>query len=1128
MFGCGEIKPLKTKIWRWHSLSSHYRLVAALLLLVGMALMAGSGDGDSIAAGIGSDGQAGGEQEGQVDLLTATRLKEQASARLARKAGSEARFREVARRERSAGVVPVIVNLRVSFQPESELNDEIAIRAQRTVIRRVRDRVVDGIVGYDPVSIKEFESLPFLAVRVNETGVESLRTSTEVLDIQEDYLHRPSLAQSVALIGANNAWARGYGGAGQTVAILDTGVDKSHPFLAGKVVAEACFSTTAGGSTSVCPGGASSSTVVNAGLPCSLPGECDHGTHVAGIVAGKGSSFSGVARDANLIAIQVFSRFESRTDCEGSAPCVMSYSSDIIRGLQRVYELRSTFQIAAANLSLGGGEYKSACDSRDAATKAAIDLLRSVGIATTAASGNESFTDALSSPACISTAISVGSVSDTTAGVSSFSNSASFLNLLAPGGGISSSVPGAGFETWSGTSMASPHVAGAWAILKQRVPAASVTQVLEALTSTGLAVTDARNRIVSPLIKVDAALAALGSGGPPPGLPAVPTALTAIVSSTTQINLSWMDNSTDEAGFKVYRRAAGENTWTLLSTLAPNTVTFANTGLTPGTTFTYQVTAFNNAGESSPSNEITAITLASPTPPTGLTARADSSNRITLNWTDSSNNESGFRIRRRTTTRGSWTVIGTVGQNVTSFQSAGLNPGQIYYFVVTSFSSVAESPFSNQASATTSGTVPPSAPSNLSASGVTPTQVDLSWTDNSGDETGFRISRKVGAAGAWAVVGTAAAGATSIRNTGLTPATLYFYRVTAFNNAGESAASNEAQVITPDVSPAAPSGLTVVAASSRQANLAWRDNSGNETAFRIERRTGVAGSWEEIARVGANVALFQNSGLAPRTTYAYRVAALNEFAISAPSNEAEVTTPAETPEATPTAPGGLQGTATSTTQVYLAWVDTSSNETGFRVERRAGSTGGWSAIFTTPTGVTNYANSDLVGGATYTYRIRAVNGLLESAPTPEVTVTVPLNSFTTLTRGQAVSGRVARGENLYYKLYVPPGATQLVFQTSGTGDIDLYVRQDSQPGRSVYGCRSVASNSTERCTISAPTAGDWHVLVYGFGSTTNMFTLTPNYQVGTTARVQSAEKSGVEEADDQRPAERPRGLSGRP
>jgi subtilisin family serine protease len=90
----------------------------------------------------------------------------------------------------------------------------------------------------------------------------------------------------------------GASGTGQTVAILDSGVDKNHPFLAGKIISEACYSTTSSSSTSVCPGGVGTSTAPGSGVPCLLDG-CEHGTHVAGIAAGKGTSFSGVARDAD-------------------------------------------------------------------------------------------------------------------------------------------------------------------------------------------------------------------------------------------------------------------------------------------------------------------------------------------------------------------------------------------------------------------------------------------------------------------------------------------------------------------------------------------------------------------------------------------------------------------------------------------------------------------------------------------------------------------------------------------------------------------------------------------------------------------------------------------------------------
>ena len=121
------------------------------------------------------------------------------------------------------------------------------------------------------------------------------------------------------------------------------------------------------------------------------------------------------------------------------------------------------------------------------------------------ASGNNGFIDGISSPACISTAISVGATdkSDVVAG---YSNSASFLDLLAPGSAINSSVPGGGFATWNGTSMATPHVAGAWAVIKSQQLNASVDDVLNALVNTAVPILDGRNGITKPRIDVEASL----------------------------------------------------------------------------------------------------------------------------------------------------------------------------------------------------------------------------------------------------------------------------------------------------------------------------------------------------------------------------------------------------------------------------------------------------------------------------------------------------------------------------------------------------------------------------------------------------------------------------------------------
>ncbi len=418
----------------------------------------------------------------------------------------------------SAGTVRVIVEMRTSFQPEGDLRTVGAVQKQRRDIASSQENLLRETPGILNDSVKRFEFVPYLAFETSIAGLDHLRTSADVTNIFEDVALPATLAESVPLIGAPAAWAAGFSGAGQTVAILDTGVDKTHSFLAGKVVSEACYSTSsfAQSSSSVCPGGVSESTSSGSGLNCSgsVPG-CDHGTHVAGIAAGKGSSFSGVARDANIIAIQVFSRFDSFSTCSSGAPCALSFTSDQIKGLERVFALRSTFNIASVNMSLGGGQFSSNCDSQP--HKAAIDNLRSVGIATVIASGNDGFKSAISAPGCISSAISVGSTGDGSGAtglnaVSSFSNSSSFLNLLAPGNLIRSSVPGNGFANFQGTSMATPHVAGAWAVLKSKSPGASVSEVYAALRDTGLQVTDT-NGITKPRIRVDAAVNALGGGG---------------------------------------------------------------------------------------------------------------------------------------------------------------------------------------------------------------------------------------------------------------------------------------------------------------------------------------------------------------------------------------------------------------------------------------------------------------------------------------------------------------------------------------------------------------------------------------------------------------------------------------
>ena len=426
------------------------------------------------------------------------------------------------------GSVRIIVGLRAGFLPEGETASPAAQKTQRAEIKRAQDNLLAELSGSRIGGVKRFEFIPFIAVETDAAALAKMKASPLVASIREDRLVKPSITESVPVVGASGGAANGFSGSGQTIAVLDTGVDKNHDYFAGgKVVSEACYSTTTGtnpdfnSSVSVCPGGVQESTAPDSGLNCDTAqiGVCWHGTHVAGIAAGRdiGRGHFGVAKDANIIAIQVFSRFNNPDNCGGAAPCIGGYNSDFIKALERVYALRTTYNIAAVNMSFGDFNFSTYCDGEEPAVTAAINNLRSVNIASVIASGNNGSTTTINFPACISSAISVGSTADgsnftTQDAISNFSNSAPILTFYAPGISIISASPGNQLRSSAGTSMASPHVAGAWAILKQQNTSAGVPQVLTALSSTGKILTDPRsgagNR-KTPRIRVDAASAQL-------------------------------------------------------------------------------------------------------------------------------------------------------------------------------------------------------------------------------------------------------------------------------------------------------------------------------------------------------------------------------------------------------------------------------------------------------------------------------------------------------------------------------------------------------------------------------------------------------------------------------------------
>jgi subtilisin family serine protease len=486
---------------------SHARI--SRIAVVGLAL---AGSALMIPAASAAGGDGGAATSAAAPTKEAATTDRWAAVDSTGKTASAASFATLQAAAKKNGTVRVIVGLRTKQTAEGALSAAQRTTQRADIARRTADLTKALAGGGEFRVVRTFETVPYVALEADAATLAKLKSSGQAASLQEDSLDRMDLAQSSPLVEAAESWAVGRTGAGQHVAVLDTGIQKSHPFLqkaAGgtKVVSEACYSANA-----TCPGGVTASTAVNSGLPCLVAtSDCRHGTHVAGIAAGRGAAFSGVAKEANLLSIRVFSTFNDAASCSGAPPCALAYTSDQIAGLERVYALRNTYAIASANMSLGSLATTAAnCDADS--RKAIIDNLRSVGIATVIASGNSSSNTGVSTPSCISTAITVGATSKTDV-VASFSNSAPLVELLAPGVSINSSVPGNAFASFNGTSMAAPHVAGAWALLNQINNAVTVPTALSALQATGKPVKDADNNVTKPRIKVLAAGTRLADSG---------------------------------------------------------------------------------------------------------------------------------------------------------------------------------------------------------------------------------------------------------------------------------------------------------------------------------------------------------------------------------------------------------------------------------------------------------------------------------------------------------------------------------------------------------------------------------------------------------------------------------------
>ena len=397
-------------------------------------------------------------------------------------------YSDLAEKAEQEGKVRVIIKIDTAFQAEGLLSNAQETSSQRDQISSSQQLVLGELSSEGLERVKTFETIPYMALDIDQDNLQALIESENVAGIWENKPMPLSLAETVPQIHADKSREAGFDGSGWAIAVLDSGVQSDHVFLQDKVIAEACFSSNVMGvdenndpiemSRSSCTGGVE--TLMGEGSAQNCPESvthCGHGTTMAGIAAGK-SDFGlyGVSPEAEIISIKVVSEFQVPYCSEygNFGPCALAWNDDILSGLEYVLWLHNntSINIAAVNLSMGDGYYPSACDDEFPFLKDAVDNLRSVGIATIAAVGDDRYSDGINAPACISSVIS--------AGYDSYMANIG-ADLYAPGELDIVPVPENDFSMSRGTSASAAHVSGAWASMRQRYPEASVTEILDLL-----------------------------------------------------------------------------------------------------------------------------------------------------------------------------------------------------------------------------------------------------------------------------------------------------------------------------------------------------------------------------------------------------------------------------------------------------------------------------------------------------------------------------------------------------------------------------------------------------------------------------------------------------------------------
>ncbi len=464
------------------------------------------------------------------------------------------------------------------------------------------------------------------------------------------------------------------------------------------------------------------------------------------------------------------------------------------------------------------------------------------------------------------------------------------------------------------------------------------------------------------------------------------------VDSGTGITVAW-NQVAGNTGYRVERKTDAAGSWSAVATIAADTTGYADTGLTPGTTYYYRVLVASDAGYSLPSNELSAVTR--PAPPILNTPSGLGIDRVTITWSDVAG-ETGYRIERKEGAAGSWSQAGTTGKDTVTFTDAGLAPNTRYYYRVAAYNAGGDSVYSAEQGALTLFV----SPTLASATGSASSSVDLAWTDVAG-ETGFTIqessctynnsawaatyctSANLSAGvywGSWHTVTDLGAGQLAYQRSGLGAGSAVAYRVVATTTGNSSAPSNWLIAWTYLATPA----ISVSPQSETALTISWGTVPGASN-YTLERKQLPTDPWTEVTGavgLAATATTFTDQGLALQTAYSYRLKAYSTIPGGPPavySNEVNASTP-------PSAPVLAPLSIVSSSEIDLAWNGVPGS-TGYDIQRCVtrypdnpeylGSYAQQSWLWncttpvSVPTGTVSYRDQGLTPGYGYRYFVRS-------------------------------------------------------------------------------------------------------------------------------------------------------------